>query len=255
MSVVVENALEVKGLNRSFGALNVTSNVDLTLRRGARAALIGPNGAGKTTLINLVSGALRPSSGRIALLGKDVTALGQAERARLGLLRSFQITRLFKPMTIGDNVRLAILQSSGRRLGVWRDTRSDANLDEQVDLALKTVGLQDRESAGVTKLAYGEQRLLELALALSTRPSVLLLDEPAAGVPQSESNVIVQAIERLPADLAVLLIEHDMDLVFRLANEITVLVAGSILMKGSPQEVEADERVQRLYLGEKHVNH
>lgn len=255
MSVVVENALEVKGLNRSFGTLNVTSNVDLTLRRGARAALIGPNGAGKTTLINLVSGALRPSSGRIALLGKDVTALGQAERARLGLLRSFQITRLFKPMTIGDNVRLAILQSSGRRLGVWRDTRSDANLDEQVDLALKTVGLQDRESAGVTKLAYGEQRLLELALALSTRPSVLLLDEPAAGVPQSESNVIVQAIERLPADLAVLLIEHDMDLVFRLANEITVLVAGSILMKGSPQEVEADERVQRLYLGEKHVNH
>lgn len=255
MSVVVENALEVKGLNRSFGALNVTSNVDLTLRRGARTALIGPNGAGKTTLINLVSGALRPSSGRIALLGKDVTALGQAERARLGLLRSFQITRLFKPMTIGDNVRLAILQSSGRRLGVWRDTRSDANLDEQVDLALKTVGLQDRESAGVTKLAYGEQRLLELALALSTRPSVLLLDEPAAGVPQSESNVIVQAIERLPADLAVLLIEHDMDLVFRLANEITVLVAGSILMKGSPQEVEADERVQRLYLGEKHVNH
>jgi branched-chain amino acid transport system ATP-binding protein len=255
MNAVADTALSVRGLNRSFGALNVTSNVDLTLRRGARAALIGPNGAGKTTLINLVSGALRPSSGRIQLLGKDVTGLGQAERARLGLLRSFQITRLFRPMTIGDNVRLAILQSSGRRLGIWRDTRSEPNLDEQVFVALKTVGLHDRESAGVTKLAYGEQRLLELALALSTRPSVLLLDEPAAGVPQGESNVIVQAVERLPADLAVLLIEHDMDLVFRLANEITVLVAGSVLMTGTPQQVEADERVQRLYLGDRHAAH
>jgi branched-chain amino acid transport system ATP-binding protein len=255
MSTSAQNALEVRGLNRAFGALRVTSNVDLTLRRGARAALIGPNGAGKTTLINLVSGALRPSSGSITLLGKDVTGLGQADRARLGLLRSFQITRLFKPMTIGDNVRLAILQSSGRRLGMWRSTRSEPDLDEQVFTALKTVGLQDRESVGVTTLAYGEQRLLELALALSTKPSVLLLDEPAAGVPQSESNVIVQAVERLPTDLAVLLIEHDMDLVFRLANEITVLVAGAVLMKGMPKEVEADERVQRLYLGDKHVAH
>ena len=255
MSAVTENALEVRGLNKTFGALKVTTDVDITLRRGARAALIGPNGAGKTTLINLVSGALRPSSGRIVLRGRDVTGLDQAERARLGLLRSFQITRLFKSMTIGDNVRLAILQSRGRRLGWWRDTRSEPELDEQVFAALKTVGLQDRESAGVTTLAYGEQRLLELALALSTQPSVLLLDEPAAGVPQSESNVIVQAIERLPADLAVLLIEHDMDLVFRLANEITVLVAGSVLMKGTPQDVEADERVQRLYLGDKHAAH
>lgn len=255
MNTTAQNALEVRGLNRAFGALRVTSNVNLTLRRGARAALIGPNGAGKTTLINLVSGALRPSSGSITLFGKDVTGLGQADRARLGLLRSFQITRLFKPMTIGDNVRLAILQSSGRRLGMWRATRSEPDLDEQVFAALATVGLQDRESAGVTTLAYGEQRLLELALALSTKPSVLLLDEPAAGVPQSESNVIVQAVERLPADLAVLLIEHDMDLVFRLAKEITVLVAGAVLMKGTPQEVEADERVQRLYLGDKHVTH
>jgi len=255
MSMTEQIALEVMGLNRAFGALQVTSNVDLTLRRGARAALIGPNGAGKTTLINLVSGALRPSSGRISLMGRDVTSLGQAERARLGLLRSFQITRLFKPMTIGDNVRLAILQSSGRRLRMWRDARSEPNLDEQVFAALKTVGLQDRESAGVATLAYGEQRLLELALALATKPSVLLLDEPAAGVPQSESDVIVKAVERLPEDLAVLLIEHDMDLVFRLANEITVLVAGSVLMRGTPQEVEADERVQRLYLGEKHGTH
>lgn len=249
-----ENALEVRGLNRRFGALHVTTNVDITLKRGARAALIGPNGAGKTTLINLISGALRPSSGSIALQGTDVTSLDQAKRARLGLLRSFQITRLFKPMTIGDNVRLAILQSSGRRLGIWRDVRSEPDLDEQVYNALKTVGLHDRESVGVTKLAYGEQRLLELALALATKPSVLLLDEPAAGVPQSESNVIVQAVERLPKDLAVLLIEHDMDLVFRLANEITVLVAGSVLMKGTPKDIEADERVQRLYLGDKHAH-
>jgi len=255
MNSTASNALEVRGLNKTFGALKVTTNVDITLRRGARAALIGPNGAGKTTLINLVSGALRPSSGRIVLQGKDVTSLDQAERARLGLLRSFQITRIFKPMTIGDNIRLAILQSRGRRLGWWRDTSSEPGLDEQVFSALMTVGLQDRESASVTTLAYGEQRLLELALALSTKPSVLLLDEPAAGVPQSESNVIVQAIERLPSDLAVLLIEHDMDLVFRLANEITVLVAGSVLMKGTPQDVEADERVQRLYLGDKHVPH
>ena len=245
------DALKVSGLCRSFGALAVTSNVDLTLKRGARAALIGPNGAGKTTLINLITGLLAASAGTVELEGRDVTGIDQAGRARLGLMRSFQVTRLFKQMTVADNVRLAVLQRGGTRLRLMRAAKDEPGLDDAVQAALQQVGMQDRGNTQVTNLAYGEQRLVELALALAAKPHVLLLDEPAAGVPQGESSVIVRAVEGLPKDLAVLLIEHDMDLVFRLASEINVLVAGSILMRGTPQQVANDERVQRLYLGEK----
>jgi branched-chain amino acid transport system ATP-binding protein len=242
--------LVVRGLCRRFGALQVTSNVDLTLRPGARAALIGPNGAGKTTLVNLITGALAPSAGTVHLDGRDITQLDPAARARLGLLRSFQITRLFRTQTVADNVRQAVLQRGDRRLGLWRPVRGVPGLDEEVDRALRLLQLHDRAQRRVADLAYGEQRLVELALAVAARPRVLLLDEPAAGVPQGESHVIVQAIEALPADLAVLLIEHDMDLVFRLARDITVLVAGAVLMQGSPDQVAHDARVRSLYLGE-----
>lgn len=242
-------ALEVKGLYREFGALKVTSDVDLNLKQGSRSALIGPNGAGKTTLINLITGALKPSAGRIKLYGQDITEMSQAERVRLGLVRTFQITRLFKSLTVADNLRMGILQRPDQKVSYIKSVSSMNELDQEVHRVLQTINLEDRYSTKVSDLAYGEQRLVELGLALSMRPKILLLDEPAAGVPQSETEVIVNAIEQLPNDLAVLLIEHDMDLVFKLTNEITVLVSGAVLMKGSPEEVASDERVRKLYLG------
>lgn len=248
-------ALQVKGLCKTFGALNVTSNVDLTLEVGARSALIGPNGAGKTTLINLMTGALQPTAGEVRLGGQDVTRVPQAQRARRGLARTFQITRLFRSLTVADNIRMGILQRADARWGIFRPTRAVPGLDEEVDNTLRLLNLTDRAARKVSELAYGEQRLVELALALCLKPRVLLLDEPAAGVPQSESEVIVRAVEQLPKDLAVLLIEHDMDLVFRLAKDITVLVAGAVLMQGSPQDVASDKRVQALYLGDSHGSH
>ena len=243
-------ALQVTGLCCSFGALKVTSDVNLVLAPGARSALIGPNGAGKTTLVNLVTGALKPSSGRIELDGRDVTRMPQHQRAQLGLARTFQITRLFRSLTVADNLRMAILQRPGVRWSVLRKVDRVEGLERDVDSTLRLLGMADRAQRVITDLAYGEQRLVELALALCMKPRVLLLDEPAAGVPQSETDVIVQAIEHLPTDLAVLLIEHDMDLVFRLAQDITVLVAGEVLMQGTPEQVANDGRVQSLYLGE-----
>lgn len=250
-----KNALEVKGLCKSFGALNVTSNVDLTLEIGARRALIGPNGAGKTTLINLVTGALKPSAGEIWLNGQNISNTSEELRVQQGLVRTFQITRLFRNLTVADNLRMSILQRKDVAWGTFRSVDKVEGLDQEVDQILKQLKLTERAGRRVSDLAYGEQRLVELGLALSLRPKVLLLDEPAAGVPQSESEVIVQAVESLPSELSVLLIEHDMDLVFRLAKRITVLVAGAVLMEGTPQEVASDERVQNLYLGESHGSH
>lgn len=248
-------ALEIRGLCKSFGALNVTSNVNLSLEVGARSALIGPNGAGKTTLINLMTGSLQQSSGTVLLNGHDLSHAPEAERVQRGMVRTFQITRLFRSLTVADNVRMAILQRPGTRWGILRPVYQVEGLDAEVDATLSLLNLRDRADRKVSELAYGEQRLVELALALCLKPKVLLLDEPAAGVPQSETEVIVRAVEQLPKDLAVLLIEHDMDLVFRLARHITVLVSGAVLMQGTPQEVASDERVQTLYLGESHGSH
>ncbi len=243
--------LEVRDLSKSFGGLIVASNINLTLEEGARTALIGPNGAGKTTLINLVSGALGPSAGAILLDGRPISSLSQARRVRAGVVRTFQINRLFKDMTVGDNLRIALLQKNRMHLRLWRDRKADETLARQAEEILAALGLQPRIGHLVRHLAYGEQRLLEIALALALEPRVLLLDEPAAGVPKTESGVIVDVIARLPPHLAILLIEHDMDLVFRFARRIVVLASGAIVMTGSPQEVAADARVRRLYLGRK----
>jgi branched-chain amino acid transport system ATP-binding protein len=248
----MSDALAITGLCKNFGALAVSSNISLTLKVGARTALIGPNGAGKTTLINMITGALDPSSGSIAYFGKDITKVPQAQRARDGLLRTFQVTRVFRPLTVADNIRLAVIQQRGFAMRFFLDVARDPDINQQVGEALAMLELEPLADRRIEELAYGERRLVELALALAGKPKVLLLDEPAAGVPKSESSIIMRAITRLPADLAILFIEHDMDLVFRFASEIVVLVAGEIMMVGTPAEVSADERVKEIYFGKRH---
>ena len=243
--------LEIRDVSKSFGGLIVASNINLTLEEGARTALIGPNGAGKTTLVNLISGSLSPSAGSIILDGKAIAGLSHARRVRAGIVRTFQINRLFKDMTVGDNLRIALLQKHRMNLRLWRDRSAEEIFEREAEESLSSLGLQSRTGHLVRSLAYGEQRLLEIALALALKPRVLLLDEPAAGVPKTESSVIVDVIARLPSDLAILLIEHDMDLVFRFARRIVVLASGAVVMTGEPQEVAADARVRQLYLGRK----
>ena len=244
-------ALETQGLCKSFGALTVANGIHFRLERGARHALIGPNGAGKTTFVNLVTGALSPSAGRILLDDTDVTLLPQAQRVKRGLARTFQINTLFRGLSVLENVCLAI----GERLGVASDLyRPAGSRRDVVDGAyamLERLGLADDAQRRVRELPYGRQRLVELAVALGLEPKVLLLDEPAAGIPSAETGTIIDIIEQLPQDLALLIIEHDMDLIFRLARRITVLVQGAVLLEGSPQEISRDARVREVYLGER----
>lgn len=240
---------EVQQLRRNFGGLVVTNDVSISMAKGDRIALIGPNGAGKTTFVNLVTGNLKPSSGSVKLAGEDVTALNSMQRVRRGLVRSFQVTRLFYDMTPEEHVSLAILQregKSGRMFGSHAGMREV--MEETYDI-LGTLGLTELARSRVSEIAYGQQRLLEIALALALKPKVLLLDEPAAGVPQSDTGRIEQALEKLPADLAVLMIEHDMDLVFRFARRVVVLAAGTVIFDGSPSDVTNDARVREAYLG------
>jgi branched-chain amino acid transport system ATP-binding protein len=242
-------ALETSGLCKSFGALAVASDINFRLERGARHALIGPNGAGKTSFVNLVTGALRVGAGMIHLDGADITNLAQAARVKRGLARTFQINALFRRLCVLENVALAIAEREGVAGGLLRPAgRHRAIIEEAYDL-LDTLGIADQALLLVSELAYGRQRLVEIAVALGLRPKVLLLDEPAAGIPAGESGVIVEVIERLPADIAVLIIEHDMDLVFRLAKTITVLVRGRVLVEGPPEAIAADRRVREVYLG------
>jgi len=244
-------ALETRGLNKSFGALAVASDIGFTLARGARHALIGPNGAGKTTFVNLITGRLSPSSGQILLAGDDITALSQAARVKRGLGRTFQINQLFRGLTVLENVTLAV----GERLGVagdmFRVAGSRRAVVEEAYGLLEGLRLADDALTTVRSLPYGKQRLIEIAIGLGLRPSVLLLDEPAAGVPSAESAVLIDAIDRLPPEIAILIIEHDMDLVFRFARRITVLVQGAVLTEGTPAEIGADPRVREVYLGER----
>lgn len=244
-------ALETRGLYKSFGALTVANAVDFRLERGARHALIGPNGAGKTTFVELVTGALRPNGGEIRLDGADVTHLAQAARVKRGLVRTFQITALFRRLSVLENVTLAICEREGVAGDLLRPAGRHRAAIEEAFALLESLGLGDEALRPVNALAYGRQRLTEIAVSLGLAPTVLLLDEPAAGVPSAESGTIIQVIERLPSDIALLIIEHDMDLVFRLAQHITVLVQGSVLVEGPPDVIAADPEVRRVYLGER----
>ncbi|MSQ21667.1 MAG: ABC transporter ATP-binding protein [Betaproteobacteria bacterium] len=245
--------LETRALCKSFGALTVADTIDFHLGAGARHALIGPNGAGKTTFVNMLTGRIPPSSGSIMLGGADITAASQSERVKRGLGRTFQINTLFRNLTVVDNVALSVAERTdvgGGLFGVA--SKQKAVVAESMDL-LGSLGLADDARATVIGLPYGKQRLVEIAIALGLKPKVLLLDEPAAGVPSLESHRILEVIAALPSDIAVLIIEHDMDLVFRFAKRITVLAQGAVLMEGTPAEIRTDLRVRQVYLGEDHV--
>jgi branched-chain amino acid transport system ATP-binding protein len=216
---------------------------------GERLALIGPNGAGKTTFINLVTGQLKPDAGRVVLDGEDVTQLGAVRRVRKGLVRTFQVTRLFSELTPEEHVTLTVLQREGKASRILGRFHGNSAVADEVHGILGTLGLLDVARRKVGQIAYGQQRLLEIAIALALRPKVLLLDEPAAGVPSIDTPRIEQALESLPPSLAVLMIEHDMDLVFRFAKRVVVLAAGEIIFEGLPSEVAAHPKVREAYLG------
>jgi branched-chain amino acid transport system ATP-binding protein len=231
----------------------VAQDIALELPQGVRYALIGPNGAGKTTLINLITGMLRPDSGRILLAGEDITALKPDERVKRGLARTFQINTLFPHLTALESVALAVLERERSAHTWWRGLpRFSAPIDEAHSV-LKSLRLDSQGHRLTRELAYGQQRLLEIALALATRPRVLLLDEPAAGVPKDESAELFEAIAALSSELTVLFIEHDMEVVFRFASRILVMVGGRILVEGTPDEIARDARVREVYLGTTHV--
>jgi branched-chain amino acid transport system ATP-binding protein len=248
---VTTPALRTERLGKSFGALAANADVSLTLPVGARHALIGPNGAGKTTLINLLTGVLPPTSGEVWLGEERVTHLPQHQRVRRGMTRTYQITTLFGGLTVLESLVLAICERKG--LGtVWRRTvaRHAEERDEAWAL-LESLHLE-RDAGTLTRLLpYGRQRLVEIALALATRPRILLLDEPAAGIPASESAEVLEVVARLPGEVSVLFIEHDMQLVFRFAERIAVLVGGKLLTEGTPDEIARDARVREVYLGER----
>ena len=241
--------LETKGLCKSFGALEVAREISFRLDIGARHALIGPNGAGKTTLVNLLTGLLPPSRGAVLLQGEDVTALPQAMRVKRGIARTFQINQLFRGLTVLENVCIAVAE----RLGVGGSMlRAAGTRDDVIAEASRLIGMLRLEGdAGrrIGELPYGRQRLVEIAIALGLDPRVLLLDEPAAGIPSAESHILLDAIATLPKDIAVLIIEHDMDVVFRFAERITVLVSGAIFAEGTPAEIAANREVRSVYLG------
>jgi branched-chain amino acid transport system ATP-binding protein len=241
--------LETRGLNRSFGSNLVINDVNFMLRPGERRALIGPNGAGKTTFVDLITGRLRASSGSVLLNGVNITELGEAQRIRLGIGRTFQITSLFPNMTVHENVFLAVSECEEIAGRMFRSVFHYRQQAERVDELVQRVGLGDVAHVPAQLLPYGRQRLLEIAIALALRPRILLLDEPAAGIPTAQSHVILDIIAALPNDIAVLLIDHDMDFVFRFAQQISVLVQGSILVEGAPKEIASDPRVREVYLG------
>ncbi len=242
--------LQTRHLSKKFGAFAATNDVTLNVEHGARHALIGPNGAGKTTLINLLTGFLEPTAGEVFLKGDNVTRLAQHQRVKRGLARTFQINRLFADMTVLESVTMAVCERLGFGWNWWRPVgRHDAAIDEAADL-LASLRLSDVANEKTRNLAYGRQRLIEIALALAAKPQVLLLDEPAAGVPTSESRELFETIARLPRDVTILLIEHDMDLVFRFADRISVLVNGGLLTEDTPEAIARDKRVKEVYLGE-----
>jgi branched-chain amino acid transport system ATP-binding protein len=242
-------ALEARGLSRSFGALQVAQNINFALKPGARHALIGPNGAGKTTFINLLTGRIPPSSGTVLLNGDDITRLPVYKRVKCGLARTFQLNTLLRSLTILENVQLAVLERKGAGGTLMGGAAAQRDAAEIAFGLLEHLRLAEQAHVPVNQLAYGRQRLVEIAIALAMEPSVLLLDEPAAGVPPADSHLVLDTIAALPDNIAVLIIEHDMKLVFRFAERISVLVQGQILREGTPEEIAADDMVREVYLG------
>lgn len=247
-------ALQTYGLGVRFGAFKAVNDVNLCLEPGARQALIGPNGAGKTTLINLLTGVIKPSAGRIEMNGQDITTFTADRRARMGLARTFQINTLFPSLTPLLSMVLAISEREGLGAVWWRPLTRHTALFDEAHALLGRLKLDALADVPVEELAYGKQRLLEIALAMAAKPRILLLDEPAAGVPEDESGELFEALSELPQDISVLFIEHDMKLVFRFSRRISVLVAGQILTEGTPAEIGADPRVREVYLGHAHAH-
>ena len=243
------SALSTRGLDKSFGSLVVASDIELDLPPGERYALIGPNGAGKTTLINLITGMLKPDKGQIFLGGDEITMLKPEERVKCGLVRTFQINTLFPHLSALEAVTLAVCERRGYAGSWWEKLPAYGDAIEEAYAILQSLQLAASCYRPTYELAYGQQRLLEIALALATKPKVLLLDEPAAGVPQQESAELFSVIAGLSQEIAVLFIEHDMNVVFRFAHRIIVMAAGRILLQGTPKEIAADARVREVYLG------
>ena len=242
-------ALATRGLDKRFGSLVVAKDIELTLPPGERYALIGPNGAGKTTLINLITGMLKPDKGQIFLGESEITALAPEERVKCGLVRTFQINTLFPHLSALEAVTLAVCERRGYAGSWWEKLSAYGDAIEEAYAILLSLRLAASCHRPTRELAYGQQRLLEIALALATKPKVLLLDEPAAGVPQQESAELFSVIASLSQEIAVLFIEHDMNVVFRFAHRIIVMAAGRILLQGTPEEIAADARVREVYLG------
>jgi len=242
--------LDVRGLAKSFGALRATDGVDLDVREGETHAIIGPNGAGKTTLIGQLAGNLRPDAGRIRFAGEDITALAAPARSRKGLARSFQITSVYREFTALDNVALAVQAHAGHSFRFWRPARSEPELRDPARAILEEVGLGARADVRAANLAHGEQRQLEIAMVLATRPRLMLLDEPVAGMGIDESQRMVRFLGGLKGKRTMVLVEHDMDAVFTLADRISVLVYGRIIASGAPEEIRANPEVRTAYLGE-----
>ena len=245
--------LQVENLVRRFGGIVATDHVSLDVAKGELHAIIGPNGAGKTTLISQLTGQLLPHSGTIRLAGKDITHVPAYRRSALGLARSFQITSLLPDFTAADNVALAAQAHDGHSFRFWGNARKVSHLRQTAQAALDRVGLADRADVVVSRLSHGEQRELELAVALATKPQVLLLDEPMAGLGITESARMVRLLQELRREVTIVLVEHDMDAVFALADRITVLVYGRVIASGPPSEIRGNEEVKRAYLGEQHA--
>jgi ABC-type branched-subunit amino acid transport system ATPase component len=246
MSIV----LATENLEKRFGGIVATNNVSLKVEKGARHALIGPNGAGKTTIINLLTGVLAPTAGKVLLEGNDITNVSAHARVRLGIARTFQINQLFPDLSPLETLGLAVSERIGSGHDWWRIVGSKSEIVDEVLALLERFHLADVMNERTAILPYGKQRLLEIAVAIACKPRVLLLDEPAAGVPEDERHDILSSVAALPADVTVLLIEHDMDLVFSFADRISVLVNGALFVEGKPEEVARDPRVKAVYLGE-----
>ena len=241
--------LSATGLVMRFGGITATNDVTLNLKRGARHALIGPNGAGKTTLINLLTGVLTPTAGSIVLEGRDITRLAPYKRVSRGMVRTFQINQLFDSMTPLETLALVVSQRRGLGARWWQPLGASTEVAERASRLIEQFHLGDVAGQQTRHLAYGKRRLLEIAIALACEPRVLLLDEPVAGVPAGEREELLQTVAALPAEVSVLLIEHDMDLVFSFADRMTVLVNGTLLTEGDPDEIANDPRVKEVYLG------